>query len=78
MTYLATSSSFFFLATNKKQPKHCEYDIPHHTQHTYPTGCLLNSMHFTFQSIQNKTILTTTGLHDVFAKIFHLSTHVPP
>ena len=27
-------------------------------------------MHFAFQSIQNKTILTTTGLHDVLPKFF--------
>ena len=31
-----------------------------------------------FQPIQNKTILTTASLHDIFAKIFHPITHAPP
>ena len=79
MTYFASSSfCFFFIATNKNNQKTIDktFYITHDTL-IQPVAFLIENSP-TFWPIQNKTILTTLGFHDVFANIFHLITHAPP
>ena len=79
MTYFVSSSFHCFLvATNKNNHKTIDktFSITHDTL-IQPVASLIQN-NPAFQPIQNKTILTTSSFHDVFAKIFHLITHAPP
>ena len=76
MTYFASSSfCFFFIATNKNNQKTIDktFSITHDTLIQLVASSIHNNP--TFQPIQNKTILTTLGFHDVFAK--SVSPHHP-
>ena len=66
MTYFDKSSCFlcfFFEATNKNNQ-----NTAHHTL-TQLVASLIQNIS-AFWPIQNKTILTTVSLHDIFAKFF--------
>ena len=81
MTYFSDSSSFsLFLqvAANKSNQNIGDRIFLITLNTLFQLIALLNSQHFTFRPIQNKTILTTSSFHDIFAIIFQLSTHVPP
>ena len=79
MTYFAISSfHFFFIATNKNNQNTIDKTISiTHDTLIQPVASLIQN-NPAFWPIQNKTILTTLGFHDVFAKIFHLIIHAPP
>ena len=79
MTYFANSSfCFFFVATNKSNHNTIDktFSISHDTLIQLVASLIKSNP--TFQPIQNKAILTTSGFHDVFAQIFHLITYAPP
>ena len=78
MTYFASSSfCFFLIATNKNNQNTVDktFSITHDT--LIQSVDSLFQKNPTFWPIQNKTILTTSGFHDVFGRIFHLITHTP-
>ena len=53
-------------------------EVNYHMTQLVPNNNPLNQLIPYIRPIANKTILTTPHFHDVFAKIFHLVTPVPP